>query len=103
MECRLKLAVGGYFFEIGPPRLARVEAQFFLHLALQQIPGAFDVGGRKWFAVMPFDALPQFKREILAVFARRPTLGQVGDNVVEIGRAHLLTPLPRPPPIPPSS
>ena len=80
---RLIVVVGGDVVEIGPPRLAGVEAQFFLRLALQQIPGAFDVGGGERLAVMPFDALVQFEGQILAVLAPGPALGEVGDDIVE--------------------
>ena len=39
---------------------------------MQQVPGAFDVGGGERLAVMPFDALAQLEGQLLAVLAPRP-------------------------------
>ena len=86
-ECRLRplqvegglvIAVRTDLFEVEVPGLARVHAQLFAAAAEQQFPGAFDVGGGKGLAVVPLDALPQFERQLLAVLAPGPALGEVG-------------------------
>ena len=80
VEGGLVVAVGGDFFEVEVPALARVDAQLFAAAAEQQLPGALDVGGRERFAVMPLDALAQLEGQLLAVLAPGPTLGEVGDG-----------------------
>jgi len=77
---RLRVIVGGHLVQVAPPRLAGVEAQLFLGLALQQVPGAFDIVGSKGLAVMPFDAAAQLEGQILAVLAQGPALGEVRDD-----------------------
>src|SRR6202040_1738452 len=54
-ECHLVIAVGGDLIEVAIPSLARVDPKRLTRLALQQVPGALDVAGRKRLAVMPFD------------------------------------------------
>ena len=83
MKCRLMVVFDGDVVEIGPPCLAGIEAQLFLRLTLQQVPGALDVGGGKRLAVVPIDALVQFESQILAVLAPAPALGKIGDDIVE--------------------
>src|SRR4029077_17070010 len=77
MKRRLIIVVGGYVVEIGPPGLAGIEAQLFRRLALQQVPGALHVGGGKRLAVVPLDALVQFERQIVAVLAPAPAVGEI--------------------------
>jgi hypothetical protein len=52
-------------FEVAVPGLARVEAELVLRFAGQHVPGAFDVGGGERLAVVPSDALPQLKGELV--------------------------------------
>ena len=61
MEDDLVIPLRGDLAEIAVPRLARVEAQFLLRLALQEVPGTFDVGGGERLAVMPFDPVPELE------------------------------------------
>ena len=61
----------------------RVEAQFFLRLPSQEVPGTFDVGGGERLAVMPFDPVPELEGQLLAVLAPGPALGEVGYDRVE--------------------
>ena len=42
----LVVAVGHDLVEVAVPGLARVDAQLLARLALQQVPGAFDVARR---------------------------------------------------------
>src|SRR5689334_19820086 len=83
MKCRLMVVFDGDVVEIGPPCLARIEAQLFLRLTLQQVPGALDVRGGKRLTVVPLDALVQFERQILAVLAPAPAMAKIGDDIVE--------------------
>src|SRR5207247_4602878 len=80
---RLAIAVGADMIEVAIPGLARIATKLLGRLALQQIPGALDVGGRKRLPIMPFDPLAQLEIQLDAVLARRPALGEVRD-----GRLH---------------
>jgi hypothetical protein len=80
----------GHLVEIVVPGLARIDPQLGAALSLQQIPGAFDVGGGEWLAVVPFDLVPQFEGQVLAVIAPRPALGQIGDDRAEAVLRHVL-------------
>ena len=42
-----------------------------------------DVGGGERLAVMPFDAVPQLERQLLAILAPGPALGEVGHDRVD--------------------
>ena len=68
----LVVAVGRHLRHIVEPGFARVDAQLFLRLALQQVDRAFDVGGGERLAVMPFDALVQREGQFGAVLAPAP-------------------------------
>src|SRR5947209_7594558 len=72
MKGGLAVAVGSDLFEIAEPDLSRVDAKLLFRFAEQQIVSAFDVGGGERLAVVPFDALPQFERQLGAVLAPRP-------------------------------
>ena len=76
----LVIAVGRDLDEVVVPGLARVDAQLLGRLALQQIPGAFDVGGGERLAVMPFDALAQMEGQLGAVLVPGPVGGEFGTD-----------------------
>jgi len=69
VKSRLLIILGCHVFQVAVPLLARVAAEFLLPFAEQQVPSAFDVLGGERLAIMPFDALPQFERQFLAVLA----------------------------------
>src|SRR5215471_11551429 len=62
--------------EVAVPGFARVEPQLLLRFAEQHVPGAFDVGGSKRLAVVPFDALPQLEGEPGVALVPRPAFCQ---------------------------
>src|SRR4051794_3503048 len=80
LERHFLFAVDDHIIEVAVPGLPRVEAELVLRLALQQLKRALDVLGRERFAVMPFDALAQFKRQVFAVLAPRPAFAKVGND-----------------------
>src|SRR5215831_9465207 len=80
MENRLLVAIGRDLIEIAIPSLARIEAQFVLRLAEQQVISAFDVRCSKRLAVVPLDTLPQFEGQLGSVLAPRPTGGEIGHD-----------------------
>jgi hypothetical protein len=61
------VAVTGYFHEIVVPGFPWIDAQLVVAVAGQKIPGALDVLGGEWLAVMPFDAPMQRQRQFGAV------------------------------------
>ena len=71
------IAIGGHLFEVVVPGFARVDAQFFARLALQQVPGAFDIRGRERLAVVPFDALAQREGQLGSLLVPRPASGEL--------------------------
>src|SRR4029077_13575960 len=78
----LVIVVGGDVGDVVPPRFARVDAQLFGALPLQQIHRAFDVGGGERLPVMPFDALVQREGQLGAALAPVPAGSELGDDVV---------------------
>src|SRR4051794_30678639 len=80
MEGDLVVTIGRHPVEVDIPGLPRIDAQLFTRLAEQQVPGAFDVGGGERLAVMPFDTLPQWEGQFLAVLAPGPARRQIGDD-----------------------
>ena len=83
VKARLEIAVGGHLIEVAPPGFARVDAEFVGGFAGQQVPGAFDVGGGKRLAVMPFDALAQFDGQRRAGLVPAPARRQFRPDRVE--------------------
>ena len=65
----LVIAVDGHIVEVAVPGFPRIDPQLLGGHAADQVPGTFDVIGGERLAVMPFDALPQFERQFLAVLA----------------------------------
>src|SRR5260221_6177533 len=80
MEGDLVVAFGSDGVEIAVPALARVDAQFLGRLALQQIPGAFDIGGGDRLAVVPFDALAQWQGQLGTLLMPGPAGCEFRDN-----------------------
>ena len=76
----LVVAVGRDLVDVAVPGLARIGAQLVLTLAGQQIEGADHVLGGEGLAVMPLHALLQLERQVLAVGAPRPRLGELGHD-----------------------
>src|SRR3954451_6611751 len=90
LERHFLFAVDDHIIEVAVPGLPRVEAELVLRLALQQLKRALDVLGRERFAVMPFDALAQFKRQVFAVLAPRPAFAKVGNDRLQASLRHVL-------------
>ena len=90
VEGDLVITIGRHPVEVEIPSLARIDAELFAADAHQQIPGAFDVGGGKGLAVVPFDALAQREGQLLAVLAPGPARRQIGDDRVRAVLRHML-------------
>src|SRR5436305_5573584 len=71
-----RVALGADRFQVAVPSLPRVGAQLVLSLSQDQVPGAFDVGGGEWLAVMPTHSAPKLKRERSHVAVPSPFDGQ---------------------------
>src|SRR3954454_21294445 len=71
-----RVALGAARFQVAVPSLPRVGAQLVLSLSQDQVPGAFDVGGGEWLAVMPTHSAPKLKRERSHVAVPSPFDGQ---------------------------
>jgi len=76
--------------EVAVPGLAWIDAQRLASLALQQIPGAFDVTGAERPAVVPFDALAQFERDGGPRLVPRPGAGEIGHDGLQAALRHAL-------------
>src|SRR4029077_12424064 len=75
---------------VAVPGLARIDPELLGGRSSNQVPGAFDVPGGEWRAVMPFDAGPQLEGQLLAVLAPRPARSEVGDDRVQAVLRHVL-------------
>src|SRR5262249_11762957 len=77
MKGDLIVAVSGDLFEVAVPGLTRIETKFVSRLAGQQVPGAFDVLGGERLAVVPGDALAQWKSQLGSILVPRPAGGEI--------------------------
>src|SRR5215469_913063 len=80
LEGNLIVAVGGHLLEVAIPRFAWIETKLLARLADQQVPGAFDVPCGQRPAVVPFDALAQWERQLGPVLAPGPAGGEIGNE-----------------------
>src|SRR3954468_6935899 len=76
-KSNLTVSVGDDAVEVAVPDLARGDPKLLAAFALQQFPGAFDIGCGERLCVTPFDAVPQLEGQLGAFLVPAPAFRQL--------------------------
>src|SRR5215469_12330667 len=90
MKADFIVALCGHLREVAVPALAWIDPELLAGLAGQEIPSALDVLSGKGLAVVPFDALAQWKSQLGPLLVPCPAGGEIWNDRLPAVLRHVL-------------